>query len=66
MAAAMLMVGGPSEAKMHAGKAGNSSESSQGGYDMTGHDMLGLCCSSHVYDVLQHLYFIMSIINCRL
>ncbi|DBA73153.1 hypothetical protein WJX79_001362 [Trebouxia sp. C0005] len=42
MAAAMLMVSGPSEAKMHAGKAGNASESSQGGYDMTGTKHRGL------------------------
>jgi hypothetical protein len=46
MAAAMLMVSGPSEAKMHAGKAGNSSESSQGGYDMTGNSALCCVCKS--------------------
>ena len=42
MAAAMLLGSTPSEAKMHAGKAGNASESSQGGYDMTGKQLLGL------------------------
>ena len=42
MAAAMLLGSTPSEAKMHAGKAGNSSESSQGGYDMTGKQLLEL------------------------
>lgn len=35
----MLMVGGPSEAKIF-GKTGSSTESSQSGYDMTGeHDL---------------------------
>ncbi len=46
MAAAILMVSGPSEAKMHAGKAGNSSESSQGGYDMTGKSAICCMCRS--------------------
>ena len=36
VAAAMLMMTAPVEAKMHSGKAGNSSEASQSGYDMTG------------------------------
>lgn len=36
LAAAMLMVSSPVEAKMHSGKAGNASEASQSGYDMTG------------------------------
>ena len=49
MAAAMLMVSGPSEAKMHAGKAGSSSESSEAGYDMTGMLVcfLLICCQSN-------------------
>lgn len=35
VAAAMLMISGPSEAKMF-GRSGSSTESSQSGYDMTG------------------------------
>ncbi|KAL3157646.1 hypothetical protein ABBQ32_012091 [Trebouxia sp. C0010 RCD-2024] len=41
VAAAMLMVGGPSEAKIF-GKTGSSTESSQSGYDMTGTKHRGL------------------------
>ena len=39
MAAAMLMMSGPSEAKMP-GKSVSSTESSQSGYDMTGKPIL--------------------------
>ena len=42
----MLMMTAPVEAKMHAGKAGNSSEASQSGYDMTG--KLGIWPYQHV------------------
>jgi len=64
MAAAILMVSGPSEAKMHAGKAGNSSESSQGGYDMTGKSAICCCmcrsfklerCTSTFQSVIHHV-----------
>ncbi len=56
MAAAMFMISGPSEAKMHAGKAGSSSESSQGGYDMTGKPI----------DALHSMYNVVWLLECVL
>lgn len=45
LAAAMLMMSAPVEAKIQGGKASSSTESSQSGYDMTGKLCSLLCCS---------------------